>query len=253
MQNLNKCSQGPFSEGIFDKLQNALNSLNEAGSQAKTPFSLLALDTQKVPKTRATCSLSNTLWALWRHNGVLECFRVLSEIHYVVFLKGPNAHFWSKMDPKMDLSRVTFGYWYLFRIFFQGYPLMQKYKEIHYFYIVLFTLSCSRPTQTVKIVPLKCNVLRRCAVLWCKIEKGKAGFSAAFHVFVLLRAIMDPKGDQQCSALSPRNASWAHPGQSFCSPVDIYSHLAHTDYQKAVKRSPKVSNILSQSDKFNPS
>ena len=61
-----------------------------------------------------------------------------------------------------------------------------------------------------------------------------------------LIAIIDPKGDQKSSTLSPRNASWAHPGQSFCSPVANYSHLASTDYQKAVKMSPKVSKILFQ-------
>ncbi len=61
-----------------------------------------------------------------------------------------------------------------------------------------------------------------------------------------LLPIMDPKGDQKCSTLSLRNASWAHPGQSFCSPVAIYRHLAPTDYQKAATMSLKVSKILSQ-------
>ena len=61
-----------------------------------------------------------------------------------------------------------------------------------------------------------------------------------------LSTIMDPKGNQKCSTLSPRNASWAHPGQSFCSPVAIYSHLAPTDYPKAVKMSLNVSKILSK-------
>ena len=64
---------------------------------------------------------------------------------------------------------------------------------------------------------------------------------------------MDPKGNQKCSTLSPRKASWAHPGQSFCSPVAIYNHLASTDYPKAVKMSLKVSKIHSKSDKFKPS
>ena len=65
--------------------------------------------------------------------------------------------------------------------------------------------------------------------------------------------IMDSKGNQTCSTLSPRNASWAHPGQSFCSPVAIYSHLAPTDCQKAAKMSLKVSKIHSNSDKLKPS
>ena len=52
-----------------------------------------------------------------------------------------------------------------------------------------------------------------------------------------LLTIMDPKGDQKCSTLSPRNASLADPGQSFCSTVANYSHWAPTDYQKAVKMS----------------
>ena len=59
-------------------------------------------------------------------------------------------------------------------------------------------------------------------------------------------AIMDPKWNQKGSTLSPRDASWVHPGQSFCSPVAIYSHLAHTDYQKAVKMNLKASKILSK-------
>ena len=58
-----------------------------------------------------------------------------------------------------------------------------------------------------------------------------------------LLAIMDPTRNQKCSTLSPRNATWAHPGQSFCSPVTIYSHLAPTDCQKAVKTSLKLSKI----------
>ena len=59
-----------------------------------------------------------------------------------------------------------------------------------------------------------------------------------------LFAIMDPKVDQKCSTLSPRNASLADPGQSFCSTVAIYSHLAPTDCQKAIKINLKVSKIL---------
>ena len=64
-----------------------------------------------------------------------------------------------------------------------------------------------------------------------------------------LLPIMDPKGNQKCSTLSPRNASWAHPGQSFCSPLAIYNHLALTDYQKAVKMSLRVFKILSKKKK----
>ena len=58
-----------------------------------------------------------------------------------------------------------------------------------------------------------------------------------------LLAITDPKGDPKCCALSPRNASWDHPGQPFCLPVAIYNHLAPTDYPEAVKMSLKVSKI----------
>ena len=61
-----------------------------------------------------------------------------------------------------------------------------------------------------------------------------------------LLAIMDLNGDPKCSTLSPRNASWAHPGQSFCSPVSMYGHLTPTDYQKAMKTSLKVFKILSK-------
>ena len=39
------------------------NPLNEAGTQARAPFSLLAPDPEKVPKRALKCFLSGTVWA----------------------------------------------------------------------------------------------------------------------------------------------------------------------------------------------
>ena len=41
------------------------NPLNEAGTQARAPFSLLAPDPEKVPKRPPTYSLLGTFWAPW--------------------------------------------------------------------------------------------------------------------------------------------------------------------------------------------
>ena len=49
----------------IDDFRTPWNPLNEAGTQARAPFSLLAPVPEKVPKRPPKCSLLGTVWAPW--------------------------------------------------------------------------------------------------------------------------------------------------------------------------------------------
>ena len=64
-----KCPLGRYFEQILEKTSKIddfrapWNPLNEAGTQARAPFSLLAPVPEKVPKRPPKCSLLGTVWA----------------------------------------------------------------------------------------------------------------------------------------------------------------------------------------------
>ena len=97
----------------------AWNPLNEAGTQARAPFSLLAPVPEKVPKRPPKCSLLGTVWAHWAPK--CRFWAVLGTAsNFMFFWKGPDAHFGSKMVIKWIHPGLTF--WHLFGIVFLRVP-----------------------------------------------------------------------------------------------------------------------------------